>query len=179
MKTKTNSIITAAIALASLGCGAAFAGEGMSHENHGMAMMDTNKDGKVSGAEHSAWAQKMFTQADADKDGKVTAAELDAAHKAMKSDEMKSDAAKPDAAAKSESSGASADMKEHHMSSAEKIKEMDTDGDNALTLNEFVSGTQMRFSKLDTNKDGNLSAKELKAGHEKEKAEKAMAKSEE
>ncbi len=42
--------------------------------------VDTNKDGKVSRAEHAAHADAMFTDADANKDGFVDQAEMEKAH---------------------------------------------------------------------------------------------------
>ena len=48
-----------------------------------MQMMDTNKDGMISAAEHSAGVKQMFTKMDVDGDGKVTAAEMDASHRRM------------------------------------------------------------------------------------------------
>ena len=57
-------------------------GEGKCGEGKcGVAKMDTNKDGKVSKAEHAAMADQMFDQADANHDGMLTQEEMDAAHK--------------------------------------------------------------------------------------------------
>ncbi len=47
------------------------------------AMMDTDKDGKVSASEHAAGARAMFSRVDADHDGYVSKAEFDARMKAM------------------------------------------------------------------------------------------------
>lgn len=41
--------------------------------------MDTDKDGKVSAAEHAASAQKMFAMLNTNQDGTLSAAEFDAA----------------------------------------------------------------------------------------------------
>ena len=107
------------------------------------AAMDTNKDGKVSVEEHAAASKKMFHMMDANRDGKVTAAEMTAAHprvtgkKAKKSD----------------------------MSSADKIKVIDTDGDGILTAEEHAAGSRAMFEKMDTDKDGFLTNDELAAGH--------------
>jgi len=48
-----------------------------------MAMMDADKDGKVSRAECAAHHDAMFTKADANKDGYVTPVEADAMMKSM------------------------------------------------------------------------------------------------
>jgi Ca2+-binding EF-hand superfamily protein len=103
--------------------------------------MDANGDGKVSRAEHAAGAKKMLAECDANKDGIVTAAEMDAAMK--NSGEM----AAPD-----------------DKSSAEKIKEIDQDGDGKLTTAEHDAGTAKMFGKMDTNGDGFLSKEECDAG---------------
>jgi Ca2+-binding EF-hand superfamily protein len=53
------------------------------------------------------------------------------------------------------------------MSSAEKIKAIDTNGDGALSAEEHAAGSKMMFDKMDTDKDGYLSKAELEAGHAK------------
>jgi Ca2+-binding EF-hand superfamily protein len=107
------------------------------------AMMDANKDGKLSAAEHAAGAQSMFEQMDANRDGKVTAAEMTAAHHAVTGKH----------AGKSD------------MSAADKIKVVDSDGDGILTADEHAKASDSMFAKMDSNKDGFLSKKELAAGH--------------
>ena len=57
------------------------AGEGKCGEGKcGMAKMDTNKDGSVSKAEHTAAADAMFSAADTNKDGNMSSDEMKAAH---------------------------------------------------------------------------------------------------
>ena len=107
--------------------------------------MDSNSDGKVSAQEHAAGAKKMFEMMDVNKDGIVTAAEMDAAHDTV--------AGKSDA--------------KSHMSSAEKIKAIDTDGDGSLSAAEHAAGSEKMFEKMDTDHDGFLSMAELAAGHAK------------
>ena len=110
-----------------------------------MQMMDTNKDGMISAAEHKAGARQMFDKMDADRDGKVTASEMDAMHAQMKP----------------------GDTSGPRMSSAEKIKTIDADHDGALTAAEHEAGSRAMFDKMDTNRDGSLSAAEMESGHEK------------
>ena len=105
--------------------------------------MDTNKDGTVSAEEHAAASKKMFDTMDANRDGKVTAAEMDAAHQRVTGKKSK----KTD------------------MSSAEKIKVIDTDGDGILKAEEHAAGSRAMFEKMDTDKDGFLTKDELAAGH--------------
>ncbi|HZV66317.1 MAG TPA: EF-hand domain-containing protein [Telluria sp.] len=107
------------------------------------AMMDTNKDGKISADEHAAGARKMFEAMDANKDGKVTAAEMEAAHPAI--------------------TGRKAEKSD--MSAADKIKAIDQDGDGMLSAGEHAAGSAAMFAKMDADKDGFLSKAELAAGH--------------
>ncbi|MBC7990752.1 MAG: hypothetical protein H7Y19_14380 [Luteimonas sp.] len=104
-------------------------------------MMDANGDGKVSPEEHAAGAKLMFDKIDADHDGEVTAAEMDAAHKAAGSD------------------GGG-------MSSADKIKTIDSNGDGKLSAAEHEAGSQSMFTKTDANQDGSIDAAEVKVAHE-------------
>ncbi len=111
-------------------------------------MMDGNKDGRLTAEEHAAGARQMFEGMDADRDGKVTAAEMDAFKAQMGKDKGKH-------AGKGE------------MSSAEKIKEIDTNSDGMLTAEEHAAGARRMFDRMDTNSDGYLVKSELEAGHEK------------
>jgi Ca2+-binding EF-hand superfamily protein len=53
------------------------------------------------------------------------------------------------------------------MSSAEKIKAIDTDNDGVLTAEEHAAGSRLMFTKMDTNGDGVLTAQEMAEGHER------------
>lgn len=105
--------------------------------------MDKNSNGRLSPDEHATGAKKMFDAMDATKDGKVTAAEMDAAQERV--------------------TGKKAGAKE--LSSAEKIKVVDTDRDGILTADEHASGSKTMFGRMDTDKDGSISQAELAAGH--------------
>lgn len=104
-------------------------------------MMDANGDGKISRAEHAAGARKMFEQCDANHDGIVTAAEMDAAT-AMRGNKVAKD----------------------EKNSAEKIREIDQNGDGQLSTAEHAAGTEKMFAKMDKDGDGFLSKAECDAG---------------
>jgi Ca2+-binding EF-hand superfamily protein len=105
--------------------------------------MDANRDGRIAAAEHAAAAKKMFQAMDTNRDGKVTAAEMDAAQQTITG-------RKPQA---------------QGMSSAEKIKVVDRDGDGTLSAAEHEQGSKGMFEKMDKNRDGYLSKQEFDAGH--------------
>jgi Ca2+-binding EF-hand superfamily protein len=107
--------------------------------------MDANGDGKVSPDEHAKGARRMFETMDANQDGVVTAEEMSAAHEKI--------TGRP--TIKTE------------MSSAEKIKAVDADGDGRLTDEEHAAGSRKMFDMMDRDKDGYLTEAEVEAGHAK------------
>lgn len=52
------------------------------------------------------------------------------------------------------------------MSSAEKIKKMDRNGDGVLSAAEHDAKAREMFQTMDANKDGNVTAAEMDASHE-------------
>jgi Ca2+-binding EF-hand superfamily protein len=125
----------------------AFAAEprGSASVDREFAMMDASGDGKISADEHAAGARKMFETMDANEDGKVTAAEMDAAHEQV--------------------TGRKA--KKTDMSSVDKIKVIDTDGDGRVSAEEHAGGSRSMFERMDADEDGFLTRTELAAGHQK------------
>ena len=105
-----------------------------------MKMMDTNGDGKLSAEEHAVGARRMFEMLDADKNNVVTAAEMDANRKKAGAGEL---------------------------STAEKIKKIDTNGDGVLSAEEHAAGSKAMFDAMDTDKDGFVSKTELAMGHQR------------
>ena len=93
---------------------------------------------QISASEHAAGADKRFDMMDVNQDGKITATEIDASHGAE-----------------------SAAWAKHEMSSADKIRKLDSDNDGALTRTEYAAASQKMFSKLDVDGDGNLTAAEM------------------
>jgi Ca2+-binding EF-hand superfamily protein len=112
-----------------------------------MRIMDDNGDGKISAAEHAKGAQEMFKGMDGNQDSRVSAAEMDATQPPLKSHDA-------------------SHQKGHQMSSAEKIKAVDSNGDGILTAQEHEMGSKKMFTKMDADKDGYLTTGEIKAGHQ-------------
>ena len=119
------------------------------------AQMDTDKDGRISGAEHAVGAERMFDTIDADNNDSLTAAEMDAGHARWAAEDGK---------------GAHANHGKA-MSSADKIAKIDANGDGALTAAEHAEGAKDMFAKMDTDRDGSLTKDELEAGHKREMAD--------
>ena len=95
-------------------------------------------DGQLSASEHAAKSQKRFDTMDADKNGRLTGSEIDASQGAE-----------------------SVVWASRRMSSADKIKQFDTNDDGALTVTEYADGSQKMFGNLDANSDGYLTAAEM------------------
>lgn len=119
------------------GSGANLANEAISQS--GFAKMDSDGDGSLTAKEHASAAAGMFAAMDGDENGSVTAAEMDAAQSAIGG-----------------SSG---------MSSADKIKVVDTNNDGMLSRKEHVDGSAAMFAKMDGDSDGALTQIEFDAGH--------------
>lgn len=153
MKSTVGKALT--IALATVSAATVFAGD-KSHQatvEAEMRIMDSNKDGKISAAEHAAGAEQMFQGMDGNQDNRVTSVEMDAAQKPLK--------------AQDSSHGEHGSKMSRELSSAEKIKKVDSDGDGVLTAKEHTEASKKMFTKMDSDKDGFLTAAEIQSGHEK------------
>jgi hypothetical protein len=103
--------------------------------------MDTDKDGKISAAEHAAATKARFDKMDKNHDGKIVIA-----------DELK----EPNKPSRGQAT-ASGEM------AMDYVRKMDTDGDGVITADEHAKAAKARFDKMDTNKDGYLSKEEMTA----------------
>ena len=113
------------------------------HADASFAGMDLDHDGRVSASEHTAATRRMFAAMDTNADGKVSATEMTKAQAAVTGHK-----AKPG-----------------DLSSAEKIRTIDQNGDRALSAAEHEAGAAMMFARMDANKDGKLSRTEFDQGH--------------
>ncbi len=122
-----------------------------SHSDMMVKVMDANQDGKITSAEHEAAAKKMFERMDSNKDGQVSETEMSDHHGEMMG--------------KHHDKGMGKGMKE--MSSAEKIRTVDSNEDGLLTAQEHAIASKQMFGKMDKDQDGSLTAAEIDAGHKK------------
>jgi Ca2+-binding EF-hand superfamily protein len=106
------------------------------------SQMDTDKDGKISAAEHAAAAKARFEKMDKSKSGKIVIA-----------DEFK----QPNKPSRGQAT-AEADI------AVAMLKAMDKNGDGIITAEEHAKAAEERFEKMDTNKDGFLTKEEWTAG---------------
>lgn len=163
MKTNTLRMVGSLLAMGGLILGVpASAGDAAHDKGDHLSKVDTDHDGQISSAEHAAAAQKQFTKMDANKDGSISSQEMQDAQNAMR--EKRGDKM---AMGERKDAAEHGGMGEHHrMSQADKFKAMDTNGDGALSQAEFTAGSNAQFAKLDSNKDGKVSAEERKAARE-------------
>lgn len=137
---KSYTIAFGTIASCALSVGA-FAGGGDCKQK--MTGVDAEGvSGQLTASAHAAQADKRFEAMDVNEDGRLTSAEIDASHGAE-----------------------SIVWAKHRISSAEKLRQLDSDADGALTRAEYASGSQRMFRKLDTNSDGVLTAAEMQPEH--------------
>jgi Ca2+-binding EF-hand superfamily protein len=109
---------------------------------HGMAMVDADKDGVVTRAEHAAAMQAMFDRRDANHDGKLDAAEMEVAARAGHA-----------GMARHEGDGMKSGMR--------------GDNDGTVTAAEYAVIARARFARMDGDRDGYLSRAEMAAGWKK------------
>lgn len=113
---------------------------------------DTNRDGNITREEWDAWrrSQDGFSRMDTDKDGRVSRAELEAHHAKM--GKHRGDRRGPGP----------------HRGHGDRnpLARIDTDKDGTISLAEWKAAgrDEAGFTQLDANKDGKLSAEELRGG---------------
>jgi hypothetical protein len=108
-----------------------------------IARFDTNGDSKIDSGEWQAGVAGSFDEIDTDGDGKITAAEIDAL-----GDEI------------AQETGATVAALVMKLIKP-IILAMDTDGDGAVSREEFTKAASAWFAKLDANHDAQLTREEL------------------
>lgn len=120
-----------------------------------MDKLDTDKSGGISLDEATAPQKEQFQENDADGDGFITTEEASAAFAKQVPPEMMEA------------------MKERGMPDPGQtfVKNLDTDGDGQVSLEEFEQPTEESFAAMDTNGDGTADAAEAAAYFEQMQAE--------
>lgn len=134
------------------------------------ARLDTNKDGKIDATDRAAKREEMrakaFARLDANKDGSISQAEWDqhASDRQAKRTERREKRA---AAGEAREGGKRHAMRGHGMRGGGHRMggwmKADGNGDKAISQAEFVNASLARFDRLDTNKDGRVTAEERQA----------------
>lgn len=151
------------------------------------AKMDVNKDGKYDAADRTQMRanreQARFTALDANKDGQISQAEWTQANadRAAKMQERRAEfAAKRTAAAGAAANGEAKHDKMRGERRGERAgfhrgmgRMGGRDGAQSVTQAEFVAKALERFDRLDTNKDGNVTAAERQAAKSARQAQRA------
>jgi len=106
------------------------------------ATRDVEGNGHLTATAHQAAAAKRFEVIDSNKDGKVTADEIGASRGAE-----------------------SIEWAGTMLSSREKIAQLDSNRDGALTPKEYADSSQRVFNRLDVDSDGVLSDAEMLSAH--------------
>ena len=138
------------------------------------AKLDVNKDGKLDAADRaarqSAMQAKRFASLDANSDGSISKAEWDqhnADREAKRAEwkEERSAASKEAGEGKNAMRGMRGKRGGHHGMRGHQgmMMKADTNGDKAISQAEFEAAALARFDRLDTNKDGQVTAEERQA----------------
>lgn len=143
------------------GAALALSPDGQGHADR-MAAIDIDGDGNITAEERAAHRATMFDQMDADGDGYLSEQEVEAFRAAKRAEHQQKRAEMMEK------------RQEHRREMMEQRKAaMDSDGDGAISRDEFVVAESPRLAKIDTNGDGVISAEERAAMAERRKAKKA------
>lgn len=132
--------------------------EGRQHKDQLAA--DANADGKVTTAEREAFAKERFANMDTDKDGQITDKDVDARLKEMKAKNPKVN---------------DEVLQKRNTSIKKHFSGMDKDGNKGVSMDEFLARGKDLSAAADKDKDGAISAEEMKAFRDAKRGMKGKA----
>jgi hypothetical protein len=118
---------------------------GMGRGFHRMPLIDSDENGTVSAAEAASHAEEVFLAMDADEDGDLTLDEFASVHFGP------------------QSRGEEGVRPRRQQRKAERFAEMNADGDDTLTREEFMAWHEARFEAADDDGDGNVTPWEFRS----------------
>ncbi|MDZ3830819.1 MAG: hypothetical protein U0S50_03245 [Sphingopyxis sp.] len=142
------------------------------HASRMFAKMDVNGDGKLDAADRAAKREamhaKMFERLDANKDGNISKAEWDqhAADRSAKRGATRAMDRDMDGGKRHVMRGHHGKGNERRDMGSRMMTMADTDGDKAISPAEFQAAAIARFDRMDTNKDGQVTAEERAAARQ-------------
>lgn len=137
--------------------------------------LDGNNDGRLTTEDRAAAAERasgeMFARVDADGNGSISRAEWDAHHQQR---QARRDERRATRQANAGEPGAPAAGGRHHGRHgghrgdrmAMMAQRADTNHDNAVSREEFMTAASARFARADTNGDGSITSAERQAAHQ-------------
>jgi len=123
------------------------------------AKMDANGDGVLDRSDREARAQQKFAKMDSNGDGSISESEFLAAQKARMERREDRLANRSERGGKKGKRGG----RKGKGKLARLLKNADSNGDNAISKEEFIAATQARFAKMDANADGQITKEERRA----------------
>jgi hypothetical protein len=120
------------------------------------ARMDANGDGALNEADKAARVAQRFAAMDSDKSGSLSQAEFVAAHEARAEK-------RGERLMRRQADGQQGKQRGRRAGGMKMLARADTNGDKAVSAAEFRAIAEARFDRVDTNRDGTISAEERQA----------------
>lgn len=133
------------------------------------ARMDANSDGVLDTADREARQRARFDRMDADGNGQVSYEEMQAAREGQREARQ---ARRAEAGERRGEAGERRGRRGAHRMAmrgagpqmmGQRLRQADTDGDNAISQAEFTAAALARFDRVDANSDGTVTAEERQA----------------